>query len=88
YIKAVAGWPIGSLKSNNLSGLRFLPSGFRSGTDGGFGPSGVAFSTFWTSYKDQRGYPYLGILQGSEDYLSTGISVNSRDGYSLRCVKE
>ncbi|WP_373522475.1 fibrobacter succinogenes major paralogous domain-containing protein [Aquiflexum sp.] len=88
YIKAVAGWPIGSLKSNNLSGLRFLPSGFRSGTDGGFGPSSGEFSTFWTSYRDQRGYPHLGFLQGSVDYLSTGISVNPRDGFSVRCVKE
>jgi len=87
HMKAVQGWSAGSKKSTNLSGLRFLPSGYRLGNDGRFN-TGQEFAVFWTGYKDQRGYPNVGALRGTEDYLTIGLSLNPREGYSVRCVKE
>lgn len=87
HLKDVKGWPLGSLKSSNLSGLRFLPSGVRSGKDGDFGGLTGGLATFWTSEKDAYGFPRIGLLQGSVDYLSLSFSISSRDGLSVRCVK-
>jgi uncharacterized protein (TIGR02145 family) len=87
YIRNVNGWPSSSLKSTNISGLRFLPSGARSGTNGGFGFPNGEFATIWTKDKDTYGYPYLGLVQGSTDYVSFTFSINPRDGLSVRCVK-
>jgi uncharacterized protein (TIGR02145 family) len=88
YLKDVNGWPSGSLKSTNLSGLRFLPSGVRSGRDGDFGGPAGELATFWTRERDIYGFPRIGLLQGSVDYFSLSFSANSRDGLSVRCVKE
>ena len=87
HLRDVKGWPSGSLKSTNLSGLRFLPSGSRSGTNGGFGTPIVELSTFWTSAKDVYGFPYIGLVQGSSDFVALTFSTNSRDGLSVRCVR-
>lgn len=86
-MKAVQGWSASSKKSTNLSGLRFLPSGYRLGKDGSFN-TGQEFAVFWTGYKDQRGFPNVGALRCTEDYLAIGLSLNPREGYCVRCVKE
>ena len=87
HMKEVNGWPLGSLKSTNLSGLRILPSGARSGTNGNFGGLSGELATFWTSAKDAYGLPQIGLLLGSADFFSVTFSTNSRDGLSVRCVK-
>lgn len=87
HMKEVNGWPLGSLKSTNLSGLRILPSGARSGTNGDFGGLAGELATFWTSSKDAYGLPQIGLLLGSADFFSATFSTNSRDGLSVRCVK-
>jgi uncharacterized protein (TIGR02145 family) len=86
-LRKVNAWPDGSLKSTNLSGLAFLPSGNRGGTDGSF-QAGQPVATFWTGYRDFYGYTNLGLLQGTSDYLITTFSLSGRDGFSVRCVKE
>lgn len=86
-LRALNAWPDGSLKSTNLSGLSFLPAGFRVGRDGVF-PTSNPFATFWIDYKDPFGLPHLVIIQGSVDFYSTSITTSGRDGYSVRCVKE
>ncbi|MCH6235044.1 fibrobacter succinogenes major paralogous domain-containing protein [Cognataquiflexum rubidum] len=87
HMKEVNGWPLGSLKSTNLSGLRILPSGARSGTNGDFGGLAGELATFWTSAKDAYGLPQIGLLLGSSDSFLVTFSTNSRDGLSVRCVK-
>jgi uncharacterized protein (TIGR02145 family) len=87
HMKEVNGWPSGSLKSTNLSGLRFLPSGVRSGTNGDFGGLSGELATIWTSAKDAYGLPQIGLLQGSADFFSASFSTSSRDGLSVRCVR-
>lgn len=86
-LRALNAWPDDSLKSTNLSGLGFLPAGFRVGKDGAF-PTGKPFATFWTSLVDPYGFVNLVLLQGSVDHRTTTIATSLRDGYSVRCVKE
>nr|MBI1230547.1 hypothetical protein [Cytophagales bacterium] len=86
-LRALNAWPDGSLKSTNLSGLSFLPAGFRVGRDGVFS-TGKPFATFWTNFVDPYGFVNLVLLQGSVDYKTTTIATSLRDGYSVRCVKE
>lgn len=86
-LKSVSGWPMGSSKANNLSGLRFLPSGSRSGTSGGFGTGEVEFAAFWTGYKDPFGFPFAGLLSGPGESLNITF-LSGRDGSSVRCVKK
>jgi uncharacterized protein (TIGR02145 family) len=85
-LRNVNGWPTGSLKSTNLSGLRFLPSGFRWGTDGSFKNFGEDLSIIWTSFKEIKGNPVVQHLNGS-DHVYQVPSYNLRDGFSVRCVK-
>jgi uncharacterized protein (TIGR02145 family) len=86
-MRALDAWPDGSLKSTNLSGLSILPAGFRGGRDGAF-PTGQPFATFWVNHRDPYGLTNLALIQGSVDFLTTTISTSTRDGFSVRCVKE
>lgn len=87
YIRSVEGWPTSDLKSNNQSGLNFLPSGGRAGSNGNFVEANES-SAVWTGYKDSFGLPYIGLIFSQLDGLSVGVSTNPRDGFSVRCVKE
>lgn len=84
YIRSVDSWPESNIKANNQSGLKFLPSGGRTGISGNFF-EGLELGTFWTGYKDQAGLPFLGLV--GESGVSLTFSVNNKDGLSVRCVK-
>jgi len=85
-LKSVDGWPLGSSKANNLSGLRFLPSGLRLGTTGSFDTGEVEFAAFWTGYRDPLGFPFEFFVSGPGENIVTTFS-SSREGRSVRCVK-
>lgn len=85
FFRSVEGWPDGFAKANNLSGLRFLPSRVRSGSNGNFAPANEV-TTFWTGYQD-RGFVYFGHISKNWDGFSFTISGNHKDGHSVRCVK-
>lgn len=87
YIRSVEGWPEGSLKANNQSGLRVLPGGGRNGATGAFSGDGEV-ALFWTLAKDPGGLPYFTRFQGNSNYNSIVAATDRRHGLSVRCMKQ
>ena len=86
YIRSVDGWPEGSLKANNQSGLQFLPAGGRNGITGAFEGLGEV-AVFWTSAKDPGWLPYFIRIDGDSEFVPVIASTNQKNGLSVRCVK-
>lgn len=87
HFRALNKWSPKVANPTNLTGLRVLPSGTRSGYNGHFGVSLQTIS-FWTGDRDEQvGLPIILFLTEEGENLMLSLAFNIRDGLSVRCVR-
>ncbi|WP_114749775.1 fibrobacter succinogenes major paralogous domain-containing protein [Pleomorphovibrio marinus] len=87
HFRALNKWSPKVVSPTNLTGLRMLPSGSRSGYDGHFGES-LQETSFWTDEReDHAGFPIILFMTEEGENTVLSLAFTMREGLSIRCVR-
>lgn len=89
------GWDISSengyvgnnSESNNKTGFKALPTGFRDGSSGDFGAVGEG-AYFWSTYTSTNNNAWYRYLSYNSESLGRSYGLDKSFGFSIRCIRD